>query len=706
MDPGRSADRPRGPESSAPTDVEEFRLVAEHSVDPLFHAFDGVVHWIGPAIESTLGWSPEDLTARSLVDLCHPDDLDDLEKLLARVAEGHSGRGVFRLRTKDDSYPWVLLTVGAGADEEGRVGSVGTIREIDMRVRTEQQLHLIAEHASNVLFTSDRDRRVTWVSPNMTRVLGWPVEGLRGAVIEDLLHPGDRVAVEQRLDRLYSAPESAEAVVEVLARVRRRDGAYHWMEVTAEVLLDMDGHPDGVVGGFVDVDELVEARNRIRQDATRLRAILDGLLDPHAVLAPVRDETGRIVDLQYADINDAGVAYMRAPKDQITGSRISTMLPSIAANGLLDMFIGAIETGEPLVLEDFLFPAFEPTDSDRHFEVRAIRVGDALSVIWRDVTEQRETVAAVAASEEQYRLLAENSSDVVIRGRQGRIVWVSPSLTGMLGWSAEDWVDRRFDDFVHPDDVKAFEAERTAVESGVPMVHRYRLRDPDLAYHWVEAHATPYLDEDGHIDGAVASFRTIDEEVAAQVELDRRARYDELTGLLNRKEVLERIATLSRHVPRTGSKTAVLFCDIDHFKSVNDAYGHAAGDAVLREVATRITSCIRRGDVAARVGGDEMLVVLDGVHDLEDAITIAEKMRRAVSCPLDIGEASVVTSVSIGVSLARAGESIDELVARADDAMFRAKAGGRNRVITIGTGPGADTTLSRSPATGSEEGQG
>ena len=82
----------------------------------------------------------------------------------------------------------------------------------------------------------------------------------------------------------------------------------------------------------------------------------------------------------------------------------------------------------------------------------------------------------------------------------------------------------------------------------------------------------------------------------------------------------------------------MLFCDVDRFKSINDTYGHGAGDAVLHEIAARVNACIRRGDVAARVGGDEMLVVLDGVHDLADAVAIAEKVRRSVEQPIQVGD--------------------------------------------------------------------
>ena len=362
---------------------------------------------------------------------------------------------------------------------------------------------------------------------------------------------------------------------------------------------------------------------------------------------------------------------------------ISERLPGNEGSGLTALYARAMETGEPLVMEDFEYPDFELTGTDRRFDIRAVRFDDSLSLIWRDVTQQRTIMDALAASEEQYRLLAANVSDVVMRDRDSLIEWVSPSLTAMLGWAPSDWVGRSLVDYVYPDDRTAVEAGHSGFEAGGPLVQRFRVRDHDGRYHWVEEHASTFFDAAGNPDGVVSSFRTIDREVAALGELERRARRDDLTGLINRKEVLERLSTLGAPSRRTGDEDAVLFCDIDRFKSVNDELGHAGGDVVLRAVAARINASIRSRDVAARIGGDEMLVILAGVHGLSDAVAVAESVRQAVERPINVEGRMVSTSVSIGVSLVRPGEPIDDLIARADDAMFRAKAAGRNQVVSM-----------------------
>jgi diguanylate cyclase (GGDEF)-like protein/PAS domain S-box-containing protein len=302
---------------------------------------------------------------------------------------------------------------------------------------------------------------------------------------------------------------------------------------------------------------------------------------------------------------------------------------------------------------------------------------------YRDVQSQVDIEKALASSEAQFRMIAENSTDVIVYAQHGAMVWVSPSLTEELGWEPGDWVGKPILSFVHPDDAAAMITVRDILDPTVPVRTRFRLQSVAGTYHWVEAHARTHLGESGEPDGWISAFRIIDDMVRAEKELDRRARFDALTGLLNRKEILNEIADVAQRTQRTGIDTAVLFCDIDLFKDINDALGHAAGDEVLRVLAERIVTSIRRDDFAARIGGDEMLVLLTGVHSLSEATALAEKIRRAAAEPIDLLTGVVSTTLSIGVTLSRPGERTDDLIARADAAMYEAKATGRNQVVAL-----------------------
>jgi len=413
----------------------------------------------------------------------------------------------------------------------------------------------------------------------------------------------------------------------------------------------------------------------------RLNATLESLFDPHVLLQPVRDETGRIDDFIFLDGNPAACGWVGLDRDHLKGSHLLRVYPAAESSGLLKILADIADTGHPATVDAFQFPL--GTTVPRWIDIRAVRDDQRISFTWRDVTDRDAVSKKLAASEEQFRLLAENSSDVVVRvNHEGTIIWVSPSVTPVLGWSQEDWIGHIATVFFSSSaDRERFLHEQQKALLGQSIKVRSQMQAKGGDIHWVEIHAGPYRTVEGLIDGIAASFRLVDAEVASQRILERRARTDELTGLLNRKEAFERIEAAST---REGRTDAVLWCDIDRFKVVNDSYGHAAGDAVLEALADRIRSCLRSSDdLGARLGGDELMVFLHGVRDLEDASAIAEKLRSRAAEPIQTATGPVSVTLSIGVTLAHRDESTDALIARADDAMYQAKKSGRNQVVAF-----------------------
>ena len=131
-------------------------------------------------------------------------------------------------------------------------------------------------------------------------------------------------------------------------------------------------------------------------------------------------------------------------------------------------------------------------------------------------------------------------------------------------------------------------------------------------------------------DGISFTWRDVTERYALRQQLREQADHDLLTGVANRRQLSRRLTELLGHAPRTGARLAVLYLDLDHFKDINDAHGHAAGDVVLTAVAVAIRSAVRDQDLVARLGGDEFVVLLDGVRGLDDATSVAEKVLAAV----------------------------------------------------------------------------
>jgi two-component system cell cycle response regulator len=163
-------------------------------------------------------------------------------------------------------------------------------------------------------------------------------------------------------------------------------------------------------------------------------------------------------------------------------------------------------------------------------------------------------------------------------------------------------------------------------------------------------------------------------------ELDRMSRTDTLTGLANRRHLDEELVRQFSVARRTGRPVVVLLLDIDHFKNVNDTYGHPAGDAVLQEFARRLQQSVRVADVAGRWGGEEFLVILPD-SSLPAALKVAERIRVVTAMtPVAVGDASIPVTVSGGCADALFGTP-DEVVARADEALYAAKLGGRNQIM-------------------------
>lgn len=706
---------------------------------------EGDIFEVNHAFSAILGYPPHELRMLRWQDITHPDDLATGEGLVAQIVAGHidSYRIQKRYICRDASVIWGDLSVSCIREPNGAVqfliaqlvdvtesvsklktmaeaeasyrfllGSVsdmmlrsdpetvtewvspsvtevlGGLTQADAQIHardalaeSERRFRLMAATSSDVVVLAEPNRSVRWISPSIERNLGWTPADLVGTALADLLHPEDWAATEHLRAQVYSGDPTSKPFVFV-SRMRTKSGEYRWISAQASPIKNDVGELVGVATGIRDVHDLMVARREAEEGKARLQATLDSLLDPSVLLQAVRDESGTLVDFIYADANDAACEYNRMTKEELLGTRLLELLPGLLRSGTFHLYANAIATGEPLILDDFAY-SHEILGVERRYDIRAARVGDALSLSWRDVTDRHRALEELRASEEQFRLLAQNSTDVVVRKVADKITWVSPSMIDTLGWHPNEWLGTSGLEFVHPDDQEWARGIATCVAAGDVDIKRLRMRAKGGAYHWVDIRTHPYRDATGQIDGSVASMRTVDAEVASERELKRRAQYDSLTGILSRKEAFNRVAALFAHPPRLGGRNAVLFCDIDSFKQINDTLGHAAGDYVLSVVAERVASNVRESDVVGRIGGDELLVVLAGVHDLAEASNVAEKLRRSVGRPTPLpGRSPVDVTVSIGVTLVTEFDTVDSAVARADRAMYLAKQSGANQVVT------------------------
>lgn len=293
-----------------------------------------------------------------------------------------------------------------------------------------------------------------------------------------------------------------------------------------------------------------------------------------------------------------------------------------------------------------------------------------------------DALQALIESERRYRILAENASDVVYTvDRGGLVTWVSPSVTERLGWHPDQVVGRAIRDLMHPDDLSTLIEDRRALEhAGVGGgTTEIRFATADAQWSWMSLRGRALYDDDGVLIGGVESLRDINDRKQTEQRLEHAARHDSLTGLANRAYLIEEISRALHASRRAGTHTAVLLIDLDNFKVVNDALGHASGDELLCEAAARLSTLVRDADLVARQGGDEFAVVMRDVTDPTDVMRTAQRIVDAFRVPLVVGEYELVTTTSIGVVVSRDEADAGALLVAADRALYIAKDAGRDR---------------------------
>ncbi|MBM3677530.1 MAG: EAL domain-containing protein [Actinobacteria bacterium] len=279
-------------------------------------------------------------------------------------------------------------------------------------------------------------------------------------------------------------------------------------------------------------------------------------------------------------------------------------------------------------------------------------------------------------SQERFRSLVQRSRDVIsILEEDGTIRFVAPSVLDVLGYRPEDVVGQRLQSLLAEEDLTAYASLMDAVESGGGRSEReWMIRHRDGNWRTFDAVLTDMRD-DPSVAGFVVTAHDVTERKALERQLTHQAFHDSLTGLPNRALFADRVThALTRRAE--GATIGVLFVDVDDFKTVNDSLGHAAGDALLVEVARRLRGALRPSDTPARLGGDEFGILVEDVQSPETLVTVARRLLETLKEPFVVGSATAQPRASVGIALGQAGQSAGEVLRNADLAMYRAKGAG------------------------------
>jgi diguanylate cyclase (GGDEF)-like protein/PAS domain S-box-containing protein len=294
-----------------------------------------------------------------------------------------------------------------------------------------------------------------------------------------------------------------------------------------------------------------------------------------------------------------------------------------------------------------------------------------------------------------FKSLVDNSVDVLCcSGYDRKARYISPSCFKLLGWKPEELVGKGPEVYILPDDLHVMDDAGVRIVAADDQidVSTFRIQRKDGSIAWVEANVRLMRDSvTGEPKEHVIIMRDITERKQLEEKLSTQALTDGLTGLWNRRAFDDALAREWKRTVRDGSQISLLILDLDHFKRFNDQYGHLAGDDCLRAVASAVRGAVRASDCVARYGGEEITIILP-TTDTAGAVAAAEKVRSAVET-LQLshegnqeGGARVTVSIGVATAFARQSEAVERmpesLLQAADNAMYKAKHDGRNRVVT------------------------
>ena len=729
------------------TERKQTELALQKTIDELDQFFsvsldllciadtDGYFRRLNCAWEKTLGYPLRELEGCRFLDYVHPDDVESTLAALNTLADQQEIRSfVNRYRCRDGSYRWI----------EWRSVPVGTViyaaaRDITHRLQSEldlqstkEQLELVLQASSEGFSDWNLLTHAIYFSPRWKSILGYDDHELDNslAMWESVVFEEDRHA-SQQLTQDYN--EGRVDHFSLVQRYRHKNGSTVHMLTRLLHVMDDQGRVVRMVGSHLDVTQMVEMQAALQTSEMQLSSVLNSSLDGIMAFRSVRPSDPSGLDFEWLLCNPTAAAMLGHRPEELLGQRLRTIQPQQHTDTLFSLCQQVVTTGQPVQQSIH----YGRNGLDLWLEVIAVKLGDGLAITCRDITplkrselalqqsnqalqshiadlqqrqqemlrlgEMNEFIQSCITVQEAYAAVATlvaplfphcHGSIFIInpsRNHAERVAHWGQAITSMTEFHPQDcWALRRGRNHLVAAGQVGLRchhssAPATAMTFCLPMQAQGEMLG--LFYLWA--------DQPDHLPATKPQLvRTVTEQLSLSIAnlhlretLQHQSIRDPLTGLFNRcylEEALQQeIQRAQRHKQPIGV-IMVIMLDIDYFKTVNDTYGHDAGDLALQAMGKMLRERVRGSDIACRYGGEEITLILPE-SNLEGTQIRAEALRLEIQ-QIEVkcrGLALRPLTASLGVAcFPNHGYTIDSLIKAADAALYQAKTRGRNRVET------------------------
>ncbi len=550
------------------------------------------------------------------------------------------------------------------------------IHSEELLQESEQRFRAIFENAAIGVTLIAFDGTFVTCNHAFEELVGYDEFELREFTIQSITHPDDQ---PREMEAVTDVLEGRRDSNQVEKRFIRKDGEIVWARLTVSIAYTSSDQGQLVIGVIEDITERKQVQSELHLSEERFRAIFENAAMGVALIA---------LDGTFVTCNHAFEELVGYDEHELRGSAVQSITHPddqprefAAVMEVLEGKRDSLQIEKRFIRKDGeivwarLTVSIAYTSSDQ---------GQLVIGLVEDINERKQAEFALLASEERFRSMFEGAGvGIGLMDSSRLFVACNPALQTMLGYTEEEFLMMSRETWIHPEELAADDVLFAELVAGIrdqyQVEKRYLRRDGREL--WGRLTSTRVRGQGDESPMIIGMLEDITEQKRIQQQLEHDALHDSLTGLANRVLFTDRLDhLLARSTRREDLNYAVLFLDLDRFKTVNDSLGHQIGDQFLIAIGQRLVSCVRPGDTVARFGGDEFTVLVEDINHPSDATRLAERIQQALAMPVSINGVDVYTSASIGITLGSEEYTDSAILLRdADAALYHAKSLGRAR---------------------------